>query len=215
MQANVTVQLVGPLTAVVGGQRLSGRDLGSRKARTVLGLLAASGDVHVSADRLVEAAWPEQPPARPGSDLAILVSRLRSTLGTDAIAGSRTAYRLNRSVVTVDVDDAARLVLEAESRQGEPALASAAAGAALTVLDRGEVADDEPYVAWADPVRDRVTSLRRRARLTLAASTLATGDPPTTRRMAELALAADRLDEEACRWLIRAASALGEDAVAL
>ncbi|MBA3906280.1 MAG: hypothetical protein H0X35_06280, partial [Pseudonocardiales bacterium] len=46
---------MGPLTAVVGGRRLAGHTLGSRKARAVLGLLAAAGDAHVPADRLVEA----------------------------------------------------------------------------------------------------------------------------------------------------------------
>src|SRR3954452_24765846 len=119
MQANVTVQLVGPLTAVVGGQRLSGRDLGSRKARTVLGLLAAAGDVLVPADRLVDAAWPEQPPARPGAELAILVSRLRGVRGSAAISGGRAAYRLDRHLVQVDVEEAARLLDEAGRRSAE------------------------------------------------------------------------------------------------
>jgi DNA-binding SARP family transcriptional activator/tetratricopeptide (TPR) repeat protein len=212
---DVSVQLMGPLTAVVSGRRLSGRELGSRKARTVLGVLAAAGDAHVPADRLVEAAWPERPPARPGAELAILVSRLRSALGTASISGGRAAYRLERSLVTVDVDEAARFVAEAEGRQSEPAIALAAATGALAVLDRGDVVDDDPYAAWAEDVRIRVTALRRRARLALATSALATGDAPTARRFAELALATDRLDEEACRLLMRAAVATGEDAVAL
>ncbi|MDX6256197.1 MAG: hypothetical protein QOJ11_2531 [Frankiales bacterium] len=215
VRESVSLQLMGPLTAVVGGRRLAGHSLGSRKARTVLGLLAAAGDGHVPADRLIEAAWPDRLPARPGAELAILVSRLRAAIGTAAITGGRAAYRLDRRVVTVDVDEAGRLVAEAESRLAEPALAAAAATGALAVLDRGEVADDEPYATWAEEVRARVAGLRRRARLTLAASALTTHDPATARRAAELALAADRLDEEACRLLMRAAAALGEDAVAL
>jgi DNA-binding SARP family transcriptional activator len=215
VREGVTLQLMGPLTAVVGGRRLAGRSLGSRKARTVLGLLAAAGDGHVPADRLVEAAWPDRLPARPGAELAILVSRLRAAIGTAAITGSRAAYRLDRRVVAVDVDEAARLVAEAESRPAEPALALAAATGALAVLDRGDVADDDPYAPWAEEVRGRVSALRRRGRLALAASALATHEPARARRAAEVALAADRLDEEACRLLMRAASALGEDAVAL
>ncbi|MDX6221757.1 MAG: hypothetical protein QOD91_811, partial [Frankiales bacterium] len=215
VREGVTLQLMGPLTAVVGGRRLVGRSLGSRKARTVLGLLAAAGDGHVPADRLVEAAWPDRLPARPGAEQAIQVSRLRAAIGTAAITGSRAAYRLDRRLVAVDVDEAARLVAEAESRPAEPALALAAATGALAVLDRGDVADDDPYAPWAEEVRGRVSALRRRGRLALAASALATHEPARARRAAEVALAADRLDEEACRLLMRAASALGEDAVAL
>ncbi len=206
---------MGPLTAVVGGRRLSGHSLGSRKARTVLGLLAAAGDAHVPAERLVEAAWPDRAPARPGAELAILVSRLRAAIGTEAITGNRSAYRLDRGLVSVDVDEAARLVSEAESRQAEPALAVAAATGALAVLDHGDVVDDEPYAEWAEQVRSRVIDLRRRSRLALAVGGLATHDATTARRAAEQAVAADSLDEEACRLLMRAAAALGEDAVAL
>ena len=138
------------------------------------------------ADRLVEAAWPDRLPARPGAELAILVSRLRAAIGTAAITGSRAAYRLDRGLVTVDIDEAVRFVAEAESRQGEPALAVAAATGALAVLDRGDVADDEPYAAWADAVRDRVQRCAGASRLALATSALATNDAATARRVAEL-----------------------------
>ena len=210
---------MGPLTAVVGGQRIAGRALGSRKARTVLGLLAAMGDVHVPADRLVDAAWPEHPPARPGAELAILVSRLRS----HARAPSRSpaagaAYRLDRRLVQRRRRRGSPAGRRGrEPRSAEPALAIAAAAGALAVLDRGEVVDDDPYAAWADEVRERVARLRRRA-----------GSPSTearcaTQRRGERAAGGwpssrsptDPLDEEACRLLMRAAVALGEDAVAL
>ena len=105
------------------------------------------------------------------------------------ISGGRTAYRLDRRLVSVDVDEAGRLVAEAESRPSEPALAIAAGTGALAVLSRGEVADDDPYAAWADEVRERVSALRRRARLAVSAGALATGDPTAARRMATLALA--------------------------
>lgn len=211
----VAVELVGPLTAVVDGRRLTGRELGSRKARTVLGVLAAAGDVLVPADRLVDAAWPERPPARPGAELAILVSRLRAVLGSAAISGSRAAYRLDRHRVSVDVEDAARLLDEAGRRAGEPALAAAAAAGALSLLERGEPAADDPYAGWADVVREHVAALRRRGRLAEAAGRLATAEPELAWQLAQAATEADPLDEEACRLLMRAAAALGRDAAAL
>ena len=50
-----------------GGDTLEGRELGSRKARTLLALLAAERGALVPLDRIVEALWPEayRPPTRP------------------------------------------------------------------------------------------------------------------------------------------------------
>lgn len=79
------------------------------------------------------------------------MSRLRSVLGADAIAGDRHGWRFAGRYprIVVDLDEAERLTAEAEARlDDEPALAGAAAGRALGLpralrpafLERGRLA---------------------------------------------------------------------------
>ncbi len=57
------------------------RDLGSRKGRTLLKLLALARGPPVAVDRAVEVLWGEGPPARPAEQVGVLVSRLRRAFG--------------------------------------------------------------------------------------------------------------------------------------
>ena len=95
------------------------------------------------------------------------------------------------------------------------AVALAAAERALGLLSAGTALADEPYAAWADPAREELSRLLRRARLIAAEAALATGDAPAAVGHAEAAMAADPLDEAAHRWYMSAAAAAGEQAKAL
>ena len=79
----VRLRLSSTLSVVVGTGALAGRALGSRKARTLLALLAAARGAPVPTDRIVEALWHDEPPADPAANVATLVSRLRRTVGPD------------------------------------------------------------------------------------------------------------------------------------
>ena len=122
---------------VPGGDTLTGRELGSRKARTLLALLAAERGALVPLDRIVEALWPDDAPADPAANVATLVSRTRKLLGADLLTATGRSYGLTpRGPWLVDLDEAARLTTEsgARSAAGEPVLAAAAARAALDAL---------------------------------------------------------------------------------
>ena len=58
MAAQVRIRLCSVLTVETAGRTLTGRDLGSRKARTLLALLASERGGMVPLDRVVEALWP-------------------------------------------------------------------------------------------------------------------------------------------------------------
>src|SRR5581483_6406595 len=191
--------------------------IGSRKSRTLLKLLAAGRPALIPVDRIVEVLWPGARPAAPEQNVATLVSRLRAVLGTDLIQGGRAGYRLaDGPGVVVDLDEAARLCDQAESRLARaPAVALAAAGRALELLSAGSALDDEPYADWADPVRELVRGLLRRARLAAAEAALATGAPRQAAGYAEAAITADPFDEAAHRWNMSGAAAAGEQAKAL
>ncbi|MEU8614318.1 winged helix-turn-helix domain-containing protein, partial [Actinoplanes sp. NPDC048791] len=81
---------------------------GSRKARTLLKLLAVERAGPVPMDRIVDVLWGDTPPRRAADNVATLVSRLRSRFGPELVTGTRDGYRLGRPpAVLVDLDLAA------------------------------------------------------------------------------------------------------------
>ena len=88
------IRLCGPIAVEREGRLLSGRELGSRKARTLLGLLAVERGHLVTTDRIVDLLWTGDAPRDPGANVATLVSRLRAVLGEGVVHGTRSGYGL-------------------------------------------------------------------------------------------------------------------------
>jgi len=216
-QPRVELRLAGAFAVVLDGTELSDREIGSRKSRTLLKVLAASRPRLVATEQLAELLWDGEAPAGADRNIASLVSRLRAVLGAGVIRGGRTGYRLGDAAdVSVDLDAAAQLCEQAErSLARAPSVALAAVERALSVLAAGPALADEPYLMWADPVRDELSRLQRRARLAAAEAALATDEPTLAARYAEAAMTADNLDEAAHRWYMAATAAAGERARAL
>jgi DNA-binding SARP family transcriptional activator/tetratricopeptide (TPR) repeat protein len=213
----VELRLAGAFAVMRDGTELPAGQVGSRKSRTLLKLLAVERPALVSVDRIVEVLWDSRPPAAPEQNVATLISRLRAALGAGVIQGGREGYRLaGHPGVDVDLDVAARYCDHAERTvRTAAAVALAAAERALGLLSAGTALAEEPYAAWADPAREELRRLLRRARLTAAEAALATGDAPAAAGHAEAAMCAEPLDEAAHRWYMSAAAAGGEQAKAL
>ncbi|MEU7745985.1 AAA family ATPase [Nonomuraea sp. NPDC049158] len=213
-ESRVLIRLVGSFAVEKDGLR---ETVGGR-AGTLLKLLAVERGHAVPTDRVVEVLWDDCPPKRPVENVATLVSRLRRTLGPEAVTGGRRGYRLGGpSAVSVDLDEAAVLTAEAESRlaKDEAAVAVAAATQALELLDGGAVLDGENDAPWAAPARGEAAGLLRRALHAAATAALRIAEPGRARRAAEAAVAADPFDEAAHRLLMRAHAEAGEPARAL
>jgi len=209
--AQLRVRLLGGLDV----EGVDGRDLGSRKARTLVKLLALARGAPVSADAMVEALWPgDDMPARPVDQVGVLVSRLRSVLGADRLPRSDAGWALD--VDWLDIAELDARVDEAAARlaAGSPAGARAGALAAL-VLVRGELLADEPDPVWAEAARAGVARTVARARLIGAEAALAAGDWGDAAALAEGALDHDPYDEAALRVLMRSHAAAGRPASAL
>ena len=162
MASTTRIRLCSVLTVESAGRTLTGRDLGSRKARTLLGLLASQRGGLVSVDVIAEVLWPSDAPADPAANVATLVSRTRRLLGAEVLTGNRAAYGLVAGSCTVDLDEAAALAQEATGRlaAGESALAAAASRRALVLLGSSPALPDEPDEDWVLRVRAEADELQ-------------------------------------------------------
>jgi len=187
--------------------------LGSKKARLALQHLALGAGQVVPSDVLVDALWEDDPPARPGEQLAVLMSRLRSVLGKERIEHRDGGYLLRAD--WLDATELAALTDEAERRQGAGNVTGAAAAArvALSLLDSSgsvPVPGD-----WARLRRGELDRLSSRARRVAAAALLEAGDWVGAVDAATAALERDAYDEGALRLLLRAYVLGGQAAAAL
>lgn len=167
-----------------GMRGLSARGIGSRKARRLLIFLAVHRGRTVGVDRIVDVLW-GKPTAPTGAECRHSGSRLRAALGSEAIIGSRSGYRLGLPPqVRVDLDEAGQLIAEAGQRlsAGEPAVAVTAALRGLEMLGAGSLLVDEVDADWMMTARADAQRLMRDARHTTAAALL-TDDPVTAIRV--------------------------------
>lgn len=198
------------------GETRVAAQIGSRKARTVLAVLGLRQGQWVTVNALADALWGDRPPRRPVAGVATLVSRLRAGFGQEVVAGAGSGYRLG-DAVRVDVHDAESLLTAAELalRAGEPEDGRVAAERALELVGGAQVLTDHLVGEWVDQARRWHAELVRRAWHVAAEGALRTGDPERARAVAELAIAADPLDEAAYRVLMESHVAVGEPARAV
>lgn len=203
--------IIGGLTVWRDGQLLPAREVGSRKARTLLAVLAVRSPKFVGVDLLTEALWPENPPRRPAQEMATLVSRLRASLGKDVAEGGRTGYRLG-SHAWVDLWDADDLLQKARAQAngGEPAESLKTLRGALALLDKGSVLDGFPEASWLARANMHHLLLLQQTRRATAETALRIGDLPFARDVAEQAAYDDPFDEVDVRLLMRVHAAAGE-----
>jgi DNA-binding SARP family transcriptional activator len=137
-------RILGPLEVIEDGQAV---DMGGQKQRVLLAALLIEPNRVVSADRLIEALWPERPPDTASKALQVYVSQLRKTLGKARVETRSPGYLLR---VGDDELDLYRCRLLAEQGETREALA----------LWRGSTLSDFAYEPFAQSEIARIEALR-------------------------------------------------------
>ncbi|MEU0547298.1 BTAD domain-containing putative transcriptional regulator [Micromonospora sp. NPDC005979] len=150
---DIDFRLLGPVEARYRGQSV---DLGSRKQRLVLAILALEAGRVVPLDRLIDLIWSSTPPRAARNTVQALVSRLRAAFRAAGCADEVIEHRGSGYALAVDpitVDAHHFQALTARARKADKAQAVGLYDAA-TALWRGEALVD---VAPAD-LRERLCS---------------------------------------------------------
>jgi DNA-binding SARP family transcriptional activator len=213
--SQVQICLIGKFTVYLADRGLPASSVGSRKARTLLAMLAVHQWRLVPTDRIVEAVWGSRPPQRPLDNVATLVSRLRGTLGPEVIAGNRAGYRLGE-VARVDLYDAVGLIKAAENHlaHGQAGRSLEMARQALRMLDDSALVEHQD-ATWAHSAVLYHGELLRRAQHAVAEAALETGRQHVAIEAAHAAIRADPFDELAYRHLMEAYDDAGETVQAI
>ncbi|MGH3516446.1 MAG: BTAD domain-containing putative transcriptional regulator, partial [Haloechinothrix sp.] len=209
------MRLLGPFSVRRDGQEIEPTAFGGRLPQTLLRLLATRRGSVVARDVLVDALWPEHPPADPMANLNVLASRVRKATGAPwLVTAAGGGYLMPaRQDCVIDAEQ-----FLAEVKAGCALLAADRHAEAITALETaltrwiGEPLAEDRYADWAQPYRRMLDQERHRALQDAAASALVLGDGARALRWAEQAVTAEPLREAAALLRIRALAACGDPA---
>jgi DNA-binding SARP family transcriptional activator len=211
--APVEVRLMGRFAVVRDGREVDESAYQGRKVRALLRVLATRQGQFVPNDLLIEALWPEQPPASPAANLQVLVNRARRAVGRpELIHTGPQGYALaGPPDCSVDTEVFLAAVERAGRLDGTVALAAyrEALGPAAEPLP------EDMYAEWSQPYRARVLQARQIAWERAAALAAGLGAQALAVEYATAAATAEPLRETAALALVRALAAAGDRVAAL
>jgi DNA-binding SARP family transcriptional activator len=108
------IQLCGQFAIVAGGRRIEG-ELPGKRGRLLVGYLAAHRQQPISREELLAALWPDKGGDPAAATLTVLLSKIRATLGADAIRGRSSLQLVLPTGALLDTETAAVSLHQAES----------------------------------------------------------------------------------------------------
>lgn len=146
------IQLCGRLSVEIDGVQLAER-LRGKQVPLLLAYLVLNRGRHVGRDELIGALWPNHAPVSQDAALRTLLSRLRSSLGSDRVAGRDEVILALPGPVWIDVEAAAAEVARALDalQRGDARRAWALAQVPLNIASRGLLPGSQ--ASWLEPPR--------------------------------------------------------------
>jgi DNA-binding SARP family transcriptional activator len=111
---NTYVQLCGRFVVELRGRRIE-QGVPGRQGRTLFAYLVLQRPRNVGRDELIEAIWGTDPPANHASALTVLLSKLRTAVGADVLAGRGSVRLVLPPPARVDVEQALDALHRAQS----------------------------------------------------------------------------------------------------
>lgn len=188
-------------------------DLGGSRPRQILEILVSARGHPVPKDRLIELLWERDPPKNATGVLESHVSVLRRHLsmcwrhGRDVVVTVPGGYALAPEAIDLDLDVFDQLVAEATDAPVDEMLRLLEEALSLAV---GPVFEDEPHASWATRMRARYGDTIDRARLDAAEAALSMRAFAKALDHAGAVAARDPANERACRSIMMAAYATGD-----
>jgi len=211
--ASVQVRLMGRFAVVRDGREVDESAYQGRKVRALLRVLATRQGQFVPNDLLIEALWPQRPPASPAANLQVLVNRCRRAVGRpELIRTGPHGYALaGPPDCSVDTEVFLSAVELAGRIDGRAALAAyrEALGSAAEPLP------EDMYADWSQSYRTRVLQARQIAWERAAALAAGLGAPALAVEYATAAATAEPLRETAALVLVRSLATAGDRVAAL
>ncbi|GLZ01291.1 BTAD domain-containing putative transcriptional regulator [Actinoplanes sp. NBRC 103695] len=188
------------------------------RLRGLVARLALAGGRPVDQDVLVDAIWPEDPPAGPAHALQSLVSRLRRVLGSPgSVKQAVGGYRLDVDAADVDALRFEQLATAGRDRlrAGDSIAAMALLGEASTLWGEHPGAEPATVAAVAPPAATRLARLSVEAIVDLADAEVALGHAGAAEARLAGLLTDQPVHERAAALLMDALAAQGRQAEAL
>jgi SARP family transcriptional regulator, regulator of embCAB operon len=168
------IQLCGQLVVELRGRRIEDH-LPSRQGRLLFAYLTLNRDRLIARDELIEAVWPSAMPTAARSALTVLLSKLRTTVGSEVLRGRGDVTLALPAAAKVDVEEALAGVHAAESAVaiGEWRRAWGPALRAQFIAGRRLLPEHE--ATWIDDWRRRLDDVLDHALEAYAAACLGIG----------------------------------------
>jgi DNA-binding SARP family transcriptional activator len=190
---------------IVGESELHGP-----QGRLVLAMLVSEHRRRVGRDELAEELWPTTVQASWETAVRVVVSKIRVALQPvvasplELIEPANRGYRFRLPADgSVDLDEAAAAVHEAEAELGAGSVDAAGADALVASMITTRPFLPDAAGPWATATRERVAEIRLRSLMCLGEVWLAKGDYGQAARDAESVLRLDPYRESAHRLLMR------------
>jgi DNA-binding SARP family transcriptional activator len=209
-----------------GRRRIPDREWKRRKAGELFRWLLLQRGHRADRERALDALWPDQPADQAQPQLYQATSALRHLLEPDLPVKFPSRYLIFEGqqielrvppgswVDFEQFEQALRGVARAAAGQPVPEAERPAVAAALE-LYHDDLFPEDRYAAWAAAPRERLTELRRRGQLALAAGWLSAGEAQAALGACREVLVDDAWNEEAVLLGMRACLALHDRPAAL
>ncbi len=162
MGERTRIQLCGRLSVELDGVELV-QSLRGKQVPLLLAYLVLNRDRPVGREELIGALWPETAPRSQDAAMRTLLSRLRSALGRDIVAGRDELGLALPEPAWVDVEAAASEVWRAQRAldSGDARAAWALAQVPLNIASRGLLPGTQ--ASWLEPRRQELADMRLQA----------------------------------------------------